>query len=126
VSRIHPAYADVAPPESPPGANPSPDGEVTQVRMVDEKVVIEVQAEEDISKMGTARVWAEFQMLNLGDVKETLMVRFPTSFNDGHYRYPEIEDLKVYIDNKSVSTSRIGLVQCSGLSLKLCFPQGTP
>jgi len=109
VSRIHPAYADVAPPESPPGANPSPDGEVTQVRMVDEKVVIEVQAEEDISKMGTARVWAEFQMLNLGDVKETLMVRFPTSFNDGFYRYPEIEDLMVYVDNQFVPTSRIEL-----------------
>ena len=109
INPARPVFADVAPPANPPGANPSPDGEVTQVRMVDEKVVIHVQEETEISEMGTARVWAEFHMLNLGEVSETLMVRFPTSFNDGFYNYPEIEDLMVYVDNLSVSTSRIKL-----------------
>lgn len=104
-----PASADVAPPENPPGANPSPDSEVTQVRMMDEQVVIHVQEETDLSKMGTASVWAEFHMLNLGEVSETLMVRFPTSSNDGFSNYPEIEDMMVYIDNLSVPTSRIKL-----------------
>jgi tetratricopeptide (TPR) repeat protein len=107
--QIHPAHADVAPPKFPPGANPSPDSEVTQVRMMDEKVVIEIQAEEDISVMGTARVWAEFHMLNLGDIKETLMVRFPTSYYDDFFYRSEIADLLVYIDNQSVPTSRLEL-----------------
>ena len=104
-----PVLADVAPPKAVPGANPSPDGEVTQVRMVDEIVIIEVQEETDFSQMGTARVWAEFQMMNQGDESEVLMVRFPTSSSDGFSNYPEIQDLLVYVNNQSVRTSRYNL-----------------
>ena len=37
------ARADVAPPLYPPGSNPQPGAEITQVRMAAETVVIEVQ-----------------------------------------------------------------------------------
>ena len=100
--------ADVAPPQAPPGANPGVD-QITQVRMMDERVVIEIQEEDDVEQIGVARVWAEFNMKNLGSSTERLMVRFPISYNDGFGGYPEIEDLMVYIDNVSVPTSLINL-----------------
>ena len=104
---IIPTRADVAPPQAPPGANPEVNS-ITEVRMVDEKVVITVQ-EEDINDMGLARVWAEFHMMNLGNTQERLMVRFPISYSDGFSSYPEIEDLMVYVDNISVSTAPLAL-----------------
>jgi len=102
------ARADVAPPQFPPGANPEID-QVTHVRMMDERVVIEIQAEDDVDVMGTARVWAEFRMENLGSNTEKLMVRFPISYSDGFRGYPEIDDLMVYINNDSVPTTKISL-----------------
>ena len=101
--------ADVAPPKAPPGANPDTGDVITQVRMMDEKVVIEVLEEDDITQMGTAFVWAEFHMKNLGNTTEVLMVRFPSSYNDGFSGYPEIKNLMVYVDNATVPTSRIDL-----------------
>lgn len=106
---IKPVHADVAPPKAPPGANPDTGGVITQVRMMDEKVVIEVLEEYDITEMGSAFVWAEFHMKNLGDTTEVLMVRFPSSYNDGFSGYPEIENLMVYVDNATVPTSRVNL-----------------
>lgn len=100
--------ADVAPPKAPPGANPEV-AQITQVRMMDEKVVIEVLEEDDITQMGTAFVWAEFHMKNLGDTTEVLMVRFPSSYNDGFSGYPEIKNLMVSVDNATVPTSRVNL-----------------
>ncbi len=107
--KITPVRADVAPPKAPPGSNPDIGTMETNVRMMDEKVVIEIQEEDDITQMGSARVWAEYHMKNLGNATEVLMVRFPSSFNDGFSGYPEIEDMMVYIDNISVPTSRIDL-----------------
>ena len=107
--KINSVRADIAPPKAPPGANPDTGGVITQVRMMDEKVVIEILAEDDITQMGSAFVWAEFHMKNLGDTTEILMVRFPSSFSDGRSGYPEIENFTVYVDNAQVPTSRIDL-----------------
>ncbi len=102
---ITPVLADIAPPQAPPGANPDIGTVLTNVRMMDEKVIIDVQKETDITEMGTARVWAEFHMENLGNTTEWLMVRFPSSYNDGFSGYPEIGDIMVYVNNVSISTS---------------------
>ncbi len=103
------AFADVAPPKAPPGSNPEVETVETKVRMMEEKVVIDVQQVEDIKVMGTARVWAEFQMKNLGSESEQLMVRFPSSFSDGFRGYPEIEDMIVTVNDVSVQPSRVEL-----------------
>ena len=100
-------HADVAPPRMPPGSNLGPGSEITQVRMMEEKVVIEIQKEIDLEQMGTARVSAVFLMQNMGPAAEKLLVRFPTSYNDGFQGYPEIKNIKVYVDNQPVPTSRI-------------------
>lgn len=106
---IQPVRADVAPPQAPPGSNPVAGTVDTQVRMEHEKVVIAIQEVEDFDQKGTARVWAEFHMENKGGTAETLMVRFPISYDDGWGGYPEIEDLMVYVNNLSVDTSEIKL-----------------
>jgi len=96
------ARADVAPPQMPPGANPIPGEEVTQVRMVWESVLIDVPLNPEGS-LGTANVTAEFHMQNLSDVSETLNVRFPLSANDGRFNYPEILDFQVTVDGQPVA-----------------------
>lgn len=98
-------FADVAPPEQPPGSNPHPGSDVTKVRMLAETVLIDVQAETPEGTLGAAQVSAEFQMRNLGSEAETLMVRFPISNNDGFYNYPEIADLQVQVNGSWVSTT---------------------
>ena len=57
------ALADVAPPVNPPGSNPQPGTENTQVRMLAETVLIEIQS---TAELGSARVTADFSMRNLG------------------------------------------------------------
>ncbi|MBC8505146.1 MAG: hypothetical protein ISR58_17945 [Anaerolineales bacterium] len=100
-----PVSADIAPPEMPPGANPHPGSEITQVRMVAETVLIEVLDESPDESLGQARVTAQFQMQNLGSEPEALMVRFPISSNDGFYNFTEIRDFQVSVDGTLISTS---------------------
>ncbi|HEX6035856.1 MAG TPA: hypothetical protein VFY83_15565, partial [Anaerolineales bacterium] len=52
--------ADVAPPIFPPGSNPQPGAEITQVRMAAETVVIEVLKDTTPQSLGRARVTADF------------------------------------------------------------------
>lgn len=99
--------ADVAPPGMPPGANLQPGEETTQVRMVAENVLIDVQEEAIGDILGTAHVTAVFKMLNLGEDAERMGVRFPLSTNDGFYSYPEIDDLAVAVNDGPVSTRRV-------------------
>ena len=99
--------ADVAPPAQVPGANPQPGSEITQVRMMSEIVTIEVQEDTPDGSLGQARVTANFIMRNLGDETESMAVRFPISSNNGFGEYPEITDLQVRVDGKSVEVSRI-------------------
>ena len=74
-----PAYADIAPPAQPPGVNPEPGDEATQVRMLGETVLLDVSPGSTSDSLGRARVTADFTMRNLGNETEHLEVRFPIS-----------------------------------------------
>src|SRR5512133_908692 len=71
------AGADIAPPAQPPGSNPVPGTEQTQVRMVSETVILEVQGITPKNSLGQAKVGATFIMRNLGESAEQMAVRFP-------------------------------------------------
>ena len=123
--------ADVAPPEQPPGTNPEPGSEVTQVRMVAETVLIDVLADAPEKSLGQAKVSADFTMHNLGDQSETMMVRFPISANDGFGHYPEIKDLLVKVGDTPVSVQKIsgtdpnyGTDQVPWVEFTVTFPAG--
>ena len=102
--------ADVAPPGKPPGSNPGPDTEITQVRMMAEKVVIDVLVNTPLHSLGQAKVTADFTMRNLGNTAESMGVRFPISSNNGFGEYPEIKDLQIFVGNKTLSARRISEV----------------
>jgi len=102
-----PAYADIAPPAQPPGVNPEPGDEATQVRMLSETVLLDVGPGPTSDNLGRAWVTADFTMRNLGDQAESMAVRFPISANDGWSNYPEIKDLQIFVDGKKVPTRRI-------------------
>src|SRR5512134_2463381 len=99
-------HADVAPPIYPPGSNPQPGAEVTQVRMAAETVVIEVQKDTTPESLGRARVTADFSMHNLGTAEESMAVRFPISSNDRRGEYPEIGNLLITVDGQRVQYRR--------------------
>lgn len=99
--------ADVAPPAQPPGANPEAGAEGTQVRMMAETVLIEVQPGASANDLGQAKITADFTMRNLGNETEKMAVRFPLSVNDGFYNYPEIRNLQIKVNGRAVSTRRI-------------------
>lgn len=102
--------ADVTPPDQPTGANVIPGGEITQVRMVSEEVIIEVQPQllPDTNDWGVrdwAVVKASFEMLNTSMQTERMDVRFPlmnpSGFGDGFGKQPEVNDFKVIVDGDS-------------------------
>ena len=64
--------ADVAPPGHPPGSNLEPGAEITQVRMVAETVLIDVQVSAPAKSLGQAKVTADFTMRNLGNEAESM------------------------------------------------------
>ncbi len=101
------ARADVAPPGHPPGSNPEPGTEGTQVRMMAETVLIDVLRNNDIKDLGQAKVTADFTMRNLGTSAENMGVRFPISSSNGFGQVPEIKNLNVKVDDKTISTSRV-------------------
>jgi tetratricopeptide (TPR) repeat protein len=98
--------ADVAPPINPPGSNPQPGSEITQVRMMAETVLVDVQSDATPGSLGRARVTADFTMRNLGAASESMAVRFPISANDGREQYPEITDIAIKVNGKKVSFQR--------------------
>jgi len=95
-------HADIAPPIYPPGSNPQPGVEITQVRMAAETVVIEVQKDITPGSLGRARVTADFTMENLGTADESMAVRFPIAGNDGRGGYPEIGNLLIKVKGDQV------------------------
>jgi len=101
------ARADVAPPGHPPGSNVEPGTEGTEVRMVAETVVIDVLRNADPKNLGRAKVTADFTMRNLGSATESMGVRFPISSNNGFGQFPELRNLNVKVDDRSVSTKRV-------------------
>ena len=103
-------HADVAPPDQPTGANLIPGQETTNVRMVSEEVIIDVQPgllPETQNAWGVsdwAKVTASFQMQNTGTKIEKMDVRFPlmipTGWGDGFGNQPELEEFRVEVDGK--------------------------
>jgi len=116
-----PANADIAPPAEPPGANPKPGNESTQVRMTSETVLIEIledtsseslyvataTAGDEPDSLGLARVTASFKMRNLGTLPETMKVRFPVGTDDGRGNMAELRDLKIAVDGKPAELQKI-------------------
>lgn len=98
--------ADISPPIFPPGSNPQPSVEGTQVRMVAETVLIEVQRDITPESLGRARVTADFTMHNTGTAEESMAVRFPIAASDGRFGYPEISNLLIQVDGRQVQYRR--------------------
>ena len=94
--------ADVAPPIYPPGSNPQPGTDVTQVRMAAETVLIDVQRDIEPESLGWAHVIADFSMHNLGAADENMVVRFPMGGDDGWVGYKEIENLQITVNRNPV------------------------
>jgi tetratricopeptide (TPR) repeat protein len=105
------AYADIAPPDQPDGANLIPGNENTQVRMLSETVVIDVQGITPVGSLGQARVSADFTMRNIGGIAESMVVRFPLTFwngnSDGFNNFPEISGVQIYVNDLPVPTTRV-------------------
>lgn len=99
--------ADVAPPANPPGANPAAGSEGTQVRMLAETVVLEIQPGSAAGSLGQAKVTADFIMRNLGSETEHMAVRFPLSADNGFGGFPEIGNMRIEVNGRSVSTRRV-------------------
>jgi tetratricopeptide (TPR) repeat protein len=108
-----PVRADIAPPDQPPGANLAPDTEITQVRMVSEKVVIDLMGKIPEGSLGEAKVKASFTMHNLGNEIETIFARFPLTFWNGYSSssddVPEITDVEFVVAGEPVDWRRVDL-----------------
>ncbi len=99
--------ADVAPPAYPPGFNPAPGSEQTQVRMESETVRMDILEESGGDQMGIAQVRAVFNMKNLGKADETMAVRFPAGAGDGFFGVAPIQDILVKVNGATVSVRNI-------------------
>ncbi len=110
------ASADIAPPAQPPGSNPAPGSEQTQVRMVSEIVMLEVMGVTPTNSLGQAKVGATFIMRNLGKTAEQMAVRFPVGVSDGWENYPVISEMTISVDGKTVPTREISGEDPGGLS----------
>jgi hypothetical protein len=98
-----PARADISPPHNPSGSSIETSEEITQVRMMDEVVVVTVLAQDPPQ----AHVTANFTMRNLGKETESMFVRFPLAQSDGWGNFPEIRNFGVKVNDKTVSYERV-------------------
>jgi len=91
--------ADVAPPGEPPGSSIAP-GQNTRVKMVAENVLLVVKP--STSGSYSIEVTADFAMQNLGDVDESMQVRFPledvSGWGNGYGKYPTVRDFKARVN----------------------------
>ena len=110
------ASADIAPPAQAPGSNPVPGVEQTQVRMVSETVILEVLGNTPRNSLGQAKVSATFIMHNLGASAEQMAVRFPVGASDGWGNVPEISEMSISVDGKTVPTRAISGEDPTGMS----------
>jgi tetratricopeptide (TPR) repeat protein len=101
------ARADVAPPAQPPGSNLQPGVDITQVRMLAETVVLDVQPGASDKSLGRAHVTADFIMHNLGSADESMAARFPIGATNGFSSVNEISDLQIKVAGRPVATRRI-------------------
>lgn len=102
--------ADMAPPDPPAGSAPLPGGELTRVRMMSEKVALQIQDPVG-DNPGLASVDATFIMRNEGPGAETMQARFPLDTTAaGHriceipmiYDYQPITGMAVWVDGRPV------------------------
>src|SRR5512143_2229426 len=100
-------HADIAPPAQPPGSNLQPGADTTQVRMLAETVLIDVQPTAPDKSLGQAHVTANFTMQNTGQTAESMAARFPIGASDGFSQVNELRDLQIKVNGKSVPTRRI-------------------
>ncbi len=108
-----PVLADVAPPEPPSGTAPEPGNEITNVRMMSETVLININADNPLDD-GNGKVTATFTMRNLGDTDEQMDVRFPLDqttrwgglCKDIFPQFSPITDLRVKVNDLFVSTQK--------------------
>jgi hypothetical protein len=120
-----PVSADIAPPEPPPGINPVPGSENTQVRMLSEMVTLDILPEPSGKGMPVAKVTAVFNMRNLGAAEERMAVRFP--LDAGIYReiYPDIQDLRAWVNAREVHVwQSTDLWENSWSNFDVIFPPG--
>jgi hypothetical protein len=85
--------------------------------MLSETILIEVQTAPwpGVSLSSVVRDWAKvtanFTMFNHGEDDEVMQVRFPLThpagWGDGSGEYPEIEDIRVWVEGVSVTTTRV-------------------
>lgn len=108
-----PAYADVAPPDYPPGAAVGTES-ATNVEMLSEVVTITIEGHnEPVSDFGglaadhiVAHVDAFFNLTNMGSETESLEVWFPLGVPDGFDEINEVRNFTVTISDKPVTTRR--------------------
>lgn len=105
-----PALADVAPPEQAPGSSIGPDGP-TQVRMLAETVVLDIRASQAgpqpdrlAGSRAEAEVSATFQMRNLGQADEEMLVRFPLQAPTGFFDLARVEGFSASVAGQPVAT----------------------
>ena len=101
------ASADVAPPIQPPITNLEPGTQTTNVRMLAETVLIDIQPDSQKDSLGMARITAQFTMRNLGATIETMAARFPISANNGRGEYPELSNLSIKVNSTQTQFSRV-------------------
>ncbi|MGB8983470.1 MAG: hypothetical protein WCC12_16490, partial [Anaerolineales bacterium] len=110
---VNDVKADVAPPEPPSGTNPMPGEELTNVRMVAETILIDIDGDSPYDE-GLATVTATFTMRNLGNADEQMEVRFPLDqttgwgglCSDPFPQFSPITDLKVKVNGQSALSQK--------------------
>ena len=111
--------ADVAPPNMPPGSNPSPNAQ-TKVQMSAERITISVQEIKNptqqayfVRDLSMAQVDGVFTMRNRGQASESMQVRFPladpSGMGSGFFTYPEVLNFSASVDGQLKPTTVISL-----------------
>ena len=127
---IQRVWADAAPPPEAAASDVTP-GQGTQVQMISETVVLEVRAEPvtryDYTFTPTvALVTADFLMCNLGNVTETLDVRFPMAWptKDEGAPYPIIQNTQVKVNGRQVVTRQVDFDDQPWITWPVTFTPG--
>lgn len=99
------ARGDAAPPERPPGSSVGPGEAVTQVQMLWEEVLLEIEGKDTpLERMDLAanqmqaHVTATFVMRNQGKVEEAFDVWFPLGAPDGYFNVTTVSDFRAWVN----------------------------
>ena len=109
----HPAWADAAPPERPPGSSVGPGEAVTQVQMVSEEVLLEIEGQDTAKDepqglaagLMTGRVEAVFLMRNQGETEESFDVWFPLGVPNGYGNVASVENFRAWVNDVPAQVS---------------------